>query len=410
LIEVAEAKKGVDFAIITRDANSFRRNVLPILIDLIGSDIVYKAGLSMCELWGHRIHLVGCSDQRSEGKLRGSTLQGALVDEVSIIPESSFIVLLQRVAMHGGRIFGTTNPDSSGHWLKVNFIDDNPDVVTFNFGLLDNPRLGPEERAFLERQHKGVFYRRFIQGEWCLAEGAIYSHFDEQIHVIPRPPGNAKFYLCGVDIGFSNATSFVLVGVNDELNPPLWVESEYYHDPKKQGDKTDSDYAADLMNFCSTRQNIKFIFCDPAALSFKIEMRRSGISIPVRDAVNDVLNGIRTVSSFLACGDLKILKGCTKVIQEMQGYTWDPRSSEKGFDAPIKKFDHSLDALRYAIFSYFGEKTSIKQQQVTPEALEGRSLGYNRGIGPRSGNINLFTNLNEFDPRNSVPDMSARRF
>jgi len=152
LIEVAEAPPG-DMCIITRDANSFRRNVLPILRDLIGMDCVYKAGISLIELWGRKIHLIGCHDARSEGKLRGCTLQAALVDEASLIPESSWIILLQRIAMNNGRIFATTNPDSSMHWLKTGYIDNNPDSITFSFGLLDNPKLAQEEREFLERQH-----------------------------------------------------------------------------------------------------------------------------------------------------------------------------------------------------------------------------------------------------------------
>jgi PBSX family phage terminase large subunit len=248
LIEVAEAPAG-DMAIVTRDQNAFRRNVLPILRDLVGMDCYYRAGISQIDLWGRKIHLIGCHDQRSEGKLRGCTLQGALVDEVSIIPESSWIVLTQRIAMNNGKIFATTNPDSSMHWLKTGYIDDNPDVVTFSFGLLDNPKLKADERSFLERQHRGVFYRRFILGEWCMAQGAIFDFFDTSIHCISKQPANAKFYLCGVDIGFANPTAFTLVGFNDDVSPCLWVEDEFYWDNKKSGSKTDSDFSRDLIKF-----------------------------------------------------------------------------------------------------------------------------------------------------------------
>jgi PBSX family phage terminase large subunit len=355
LVEVTEAPPG-DMAIITRDANSFRRNVLPILHDLIGMDADYKAGLSLIELWGRRIHLVGCHDQRSEGKLRGCTLQAALVDEASLIPESSWIVLLQRIAMNNGRIFATTNPDSSLHWLKTGYIDNNPDVRTFDFGLLDNPRLADEERAFLQRQHRGIWYRRFIKGEWCMAEGAVFDFFDEKIHTIQRPPANAKFHLVGVDIGFTNPSAFILLGCNPDVSPSLWIEAEYYWDSKKQGrQKTDAEYASDLIEFLRGR-NVKFIYIDPAAASFKIEARRAGIQTPIRDAENSVTEGIRTLSSFFSQGDLKIVRSCRNLIGEIQGYCWDSRAAERGEDAPIKRADHAIDALRYGIYSYFGNR------------------------------------------------------
>lgn len=398
LIEVAEAPPG-DMAIITRDANSFRRNVLPILRDLVGMDVNYRAGISQIDLWGRTIHLIGCHDQRSEGKLRGCTLQGALVDEISIIPETSWIVLLQRIAMNKGRVFGTTNPDSSMHWLKTGYIDNNPDVITFNFGLLDNPRLGEDERSFLERQHKGVFYRRFIAGEWCLAEGAIFDFFDEQIHTIPRAPANAKFYLVGVDVGFSNPTAFTMIGFNDDVSPALWVEQEYYYDSKAKGaSKTDSEYAQDLIYFVSTRQNVKFIYVDPAAGSFKTELRRSKIGIPIKDASNDVLDGIRTLSSLLGNGDLKIMPSCKKLIGEVQGYCWDPKAAERGEDAPIKRADHLLDSCCYAIFSHFGNKFSLKEP---PQEVSGRTLGYGKlrqHMGDQYPGPKLI-DMNEYNPR-----------
>ncbi len=361
-------------AIICRDANAFRRNILPILRDLIGMDSVYKAGMSVIEQWGRKIHIIGCHDARSEGKLRGCTLQAALVDEASLIPESSWIVLLQRIAMNNGRIFATTNPDSSQHWLKTGYIDNNPDVTTFYFGLLDNPKLGKEEREFLERQHTGVFYRRFIKGEWCLAEGAVFDFFDEKIHTIQRPPAYAKYHLVGVDVGFTNATSFILLGYNDEAPFPLWVEDEYYWDSKKMGrQKTDAEYATDLRKFVEGR-NVKFIYVDPAAASFKTEIRKAGINqIPIKDADNDVTEGIKMLSSYLSMGDLKILRSCRNLIGEVQGYCWDPKAAEKGEDAPIKRADHGLDALRYAIYTYFGKKQNIVSPSISLEDC--RTLG-----------------------------------
>lgn len=399
-MEVIEAPSG-DMAIICRDANAFRRNILPILRDQIDMDARYKAGISLIELYGRRIHIIGCHDARSEGKLRGCTLQAALVDEASLIPEASWIILLQRIAMNGGRVFATTNPDSPMHWLKTGYIDNNLDSITFSFGLLDNPKLTLEEREFLERQHTGVWYRRFIKGEWCLAEGAIFDFFDEKIHTIQRPPAAAKFYLVGVDVGFTNPTGFTLIGYNDDVSPQIWVEDEYYWNSKKmERQKTDAEYASDLFKFIEGR-NVSFIFVDPAAASFKVEIRRAGIrQIPIRDAINDVSEGIKTLSSFMSMGDLKIVRTCRNLVGEIQGYCWDPKIAEKGEDAPIKRADHLLDSLRYAVFSYFGERRELGSQPLSMEGC--RTLGYrDKGLHDPNeffGNAKTYIS-NHFDPR-----------
>lgn len=345
-------------ACVCRDAFAFRRNILPLIFQMVGDDARYLEGKGLLELWGRKIHVIGAHDTRAEGKIRGATFVGAYVDEASLIPESAWIVLIQRCAMGGARVFATTNPDSPAHWLKRDFIDSNPDVKSFHFNMYDNPVLTEKERDYLSRQHKGLWYKRFVLGEWVLAEGAVYDFFDESIHVIQKQPANAKFYLVGVDIGFSNPTAFVMIGFNDEASPAIWVEKEFYY-KNKSSPKTDSDYAYDLQLFCD-RPNIKFIYIDPAALSFKIEARRAGLNIPIRDANNDVLNGIRSVSAFMSNGDLKIMSNCKNLIAEIGSYCWDTRQTERGEDAPIKKNDHLLDSLRYGIYSYFGQKTDLK--------------------------------------------------
>lgn len=360
-------------AIVCRDAFAFRRNILPLLFQLVGNDIRYLEGKGLVELWGRNLHVIGAHDARSEGKIRGSTFVGAYVDEASLIPESAWIVLVQRCAMGGARIFATTNPDAPGHWLNRDYLEDNPDVASFHFTMLDNPALTEDERNYLSRQHKGIWYKRFVLGEWVLAEGSVFDFFDEKIHLIENIPANAKFYICGVDIGFTNATGFTLIGYNDDVNPSLWVENEYYWDPKKQGTKTDYDYAQDLISFISTRYNVKFVYVDPAAGSFKSELKRSDINVPVRDAENSVLDGVRTMCTLLSSGDLKIMSTCKNLIREIQSYTWDPKASEKGYDAPIKRSDHLVDSCRYALFSYFGNrniKTKTNVEQHQPEKYQ----------------------------------------
>lgn len=344
-----------EYCMISRTYDSFKRNILPLLTNMIGADVHYYAGKREMVIWQKMIHIVGADDARSESKIRGSTFSGAYVDEATIIPESVFKMLISRCAMGGARIFATTNPDGPNHWLKKDFIEGNPDVMSWKFTLEDNPRLTKEEADYLKRQYKGVWYDRFIGGQWVQAEGAIYDFFDTNIHVISHPPSYAEYYIVGIDYGTTNACSFVSVGINRSTFPNMWVEDVYYYDSKKlQRQKTDSEYAADLAKFISGK-NVRAIYVDPSAASFKLELRRSGIE-NLFEAENNVLDGIRFVADYLSNGTIKICQKCKVLIDEIQGYIWDAKSQVLGVDRPLKENDHSIDALRYCIYTHFFSK------------------------------------------------------
>lgn len=365
LKELAHGPKG-EYCIISRTYDSFRRNLLPQLTHMIGSECKWYAGKREMTICGRKIFVVGADDERSESKIRGSTFSGAYVDEATIIPETVFRMLISRCAMGGARIFATTNPDSPYHWLKRDYLDGNPDVKSWDFTLYDNPQLLDEERDYLTRQYKGLWYQRFILGKWVQAEGSIYDFFDPAVHVIEFPRSLAEYYIVGVDYGTTNPTAMVMVGVNRNSHPNLWVEKEYYYDSKvHQRQKTDSEYAHDLVRFIDGRA-IKAVYVDPAAASFKLELFKQNVQ-SVLDAENEVIDGIRLVGDYLNNGDLKICKACNNLIKEMQSYVWDDKSAKTGVDKPKKVNDHAVDALRYAIYSHFFGKN---RTSMTPKDVE----------------------------------------
>lgn len=365
LKELTYGPKG-EYCIITRTYDSFKRNLLPQLTRMIGSDVKYYSGKREMVIFKKTIHIVGADDERAESKIRGPTFSGAYVDEATIIPESVFKMLISRCAMGGAKIFATTNPDSPFHWLKKDYLTDNPDVKSWKFTLEDNPELTQDEKEYLRRQYKGIWFQRFIEGRWVQAEGAIYDFFDTSVHCIDHPPGNAEFYIVGVDYGTTNPCAFSLIGINRSRYPNMWVEQVYYWDSRaKQRQKTDSEYADDLAKFIQGKP-VKAIYIDPSAASFKLELSRNGVS-HLYDAENEVIDGIRLVSKFLSNGTLKICRNCQELIKEIQGYVWDSKSQKTGQDRPLKVSDHAVDSIRYALFSHFFGK---EQSRMTAQDLD----------------------------------------
>ena len=354
LKELTHGPQG-EYCITTMTYDTFKRNILPQLVRNIGSDVSYYAGKREINLWGKTVHIVSADDERAESKIRGSTFSGAYVDETTIIPESFFRQLIARCLMGNSKIFCTTNPDSPYHWLKRDFLTNNPDVKSWQFTLEDNPELAEGEIDYLTRQYKGLWHQRFIQGLWVQAEGAIYDFFDPLIHCIDFAPPNAEYFIVGVDYGTTNPCAFTLIGINKNIYPNMWVESIYYYDSKvKQRQKTDTEYAMDLKAFVSGRV-VKAIYIDPSAASFKLECSRHDIP-NLYDAENEVLDGIRQVAKYLNNGTLKICRSCDELIKEFQSYVWDSKCAISGIDKPLKQSDHLLDSARYALYSHFFNK------------------------------------------------------
>jgi len=352
---VADAPPG-ELLMAGKTTRSLYRNVIKPMGDLLGRDMKYYPGKGELELWGRTIFLIGANDERAEGVIRGMTCAGAYLDEITLLPESFFTMLLSRMSVTGAKLFGSTNPDAPRHWFKVKYLDrrNELDIAVFRFMIEDNPSLDPMYVSALKMEYVGLWYKRYILSQWVMAEGAIYDFFDEEEHCVHRFP-KAKFRVAGVDYGTSNPTAFGLYGVDFTRKTKIWKEKEYYYDPTMSGrQKTDLEFALDLRDFVKGK-NVRHIFVDPSAASFKLQCKRKGV-LGIKDADNDVIDGIRTTSSMLKNGSYKIGDNCKKNIEQKGGYVWDPKQQKYGIDAPVKVEDHTQDEERYVLHSMFGTR------------------------------------------------------
>lgn len=332
-----------------RTLDTLKRNVL----DLIPEAKVWW-GSREADIFGRKVYLGGAHDARSEGKIRGLTVGAAYGDELTLWPQSYFTMLLSRLRRKGALLIGTTNPDAPRHWLKTDFLD-RPELNLrrFHFQLEDNPFLPSEYVEELKKEYTGLWYRRFILGEWVIAEGAIYEGWDDARYVLERLPAGVEIdrWWVGVDYGTA-ASAFVALLGGLGSDGRVYVLSELRWDPKQERrQKTDAEYVADVISWITAHGvSPEYVFVDPSAASF-IEalwrdLRRVGLG-GVMAAENAVLDGIRTCASALHADRVRVLSSCTGLIGEFPGYTWDPRAQDRGEDAPLKQDDHSLDAWRY---------------------------------------------------------------
>lgn len=370
-----------EMAIIGKTEDALKRNVISELVRLIGSDVKYYSGKREVVLWDRKIYVIGANDDRAEGKIRGMTLAGALIDEGTLIPENFFKMLLSRLSIDGARLFCTTNPDSPFHWLKRDFLNraEELDLEQFHFVLDDNPSLSDEYKNNLKREYQGLWYKRFIDGEWVLAEGSIYDFFDESIHCVEFPPAIGQSYIVGIDYGTTNPCSFELLGYNPDKYPNMWFDKEYYWCSKEHlRQKTDAEYCDDLKKFIHGYP-VRAVLIDPSAASFIAECRKQGVQNIV-ECNNDVLDGIRFMSQMLTNGTLKVAKRCSNLIKEFGTYVWDEQAAQRGEEKPKKVNDHSVDAARYAIMYFFDKNLGNETTAATLRDRYNKAMGLDNGL------------------------------
>jgi PBSX family phage terminase large subunit len=362
-----------------KNKGSIYKNILIDLFEIVGKEN-YSYNQQSGELWlfGKQFFCMGAQDEGAAASILGMTIGIAVCDEIVKYPRSFVMQLFLRMSPTGSRLYATTNPDNPYHYLKTEVIDNPkfaPDLTVLEFTLDDNPNIDEDEKRRIKASQVGVFYLRFILGRWVAAEGAIYRDcwpkvdLYEADKIIPSIYGWGGYvdHLVFCDVGTANPQVY-LEAIDDGRG--LWIDREYYWDSNKEmRQKTGREYADDLQAWLSPegyrdsngilsmsrvmRRNQPRIVVDPAAADFRLELTSRGFW--VIEANNDVLDGIRRVSSVMSRGLLHVNNECEHLIREAPGYIWDEKALKVGDEQPVKTADHSLDALRYGCMEVYSD-------------------------------------------------------
>lgn len=337
------------FGVCGKTIASLRRNVLSELLPklkALGFRCTEKRTENLLRIsyGGHtnEFYIFGGRDEGSASLIQGITFAGVLMDEVALMPRSFVEQACARCSVSGSRLWFNCNPEGPYHWFYNEWIlqAEQRDCLYLHFTMQDNPSLSPQIRQRYERLYTGVFYRRFILGQWVAAEGRVYDFFEPSM-ARPVPDGRFEQWYISCDYGTVNPASFGLWG----LQAGVWYRvEEFYFDSRKQmRQMTDAEYAAALRNLAGQR-TIRAVIVDPSAASFIELLRRE--SWTVKKAENDVLSGIRHTSDYLKSGKLVICDTCRDCLREIEEYVWDTKA---GKDAVRKSHDHAMDDMRYFV-------------------------------------------------------------
>lgn len=298
----------------------------------------------------NRFYCFGGKDESSYTLIQGVTLAGVMLDEVALMPRSFVEQALARCSVMGAKLWFSCNPENPRHWFRQEWLlkCDEKNALHLHFEMDDNPALDEETKARYKTMYSGIFYQRYILGQWVMSEGVIYDMFSQTENTFR--PGEEPVYMksvsqrtIAIDYGTANPMRFLDIYDDQDI---IRVVREYSWDSrKKHRQKTDKEYADDLEGFIGDEQAA--IIVDPSAASFIAELRSRGLYVV--PAKNDVLDGIRKTASMIQRRKIKISTVCEEIMNEMGVYMWDEKAAQAGKEQPIKQNDHSLDALRYYV-------------------------------------------------------------
>ena len=290
-------------------------------------------------------YVFGGKDESSYQLIQGVTLAGVLLDEVALMPESFVNQALARCSVEGAKYWFNCNPEGPTHWFYREWILD-PEhkhhALHLHFLLDDNPSLSDAKKREYYNDYSGVFYDRYILGKWVAAEGLIYPDVANGLGIVDPEPHDYAQYCISIDYGTLNPFSAGLYG----LCKGIWYRfDEYYHSGREtRRQLTDAEYYTEIEKLAGDRP-VSEIIIDPSAASMIAEIKKHG-KFSVRQANNEVVDGIRETAAAFKSGRLRVTKNCSGAIMEFSAYRWDDKKQE---DKPVKENDHAMDEIRYFV-------------------------------------------------------------
>jgi PBSX family phage terminase large subunit len=372
---VATMPENAEFLMTGKTITSLKRNCLGLLQDLVGkNNFTYTISSKSGKLFGRTIWLEGANDDRAESKIRGMTLAGAYVDELTQIPEDFYKMLLSRLSVKNAKLYATTNPDTPSHWVKSDIIDnDEIDKKVWEFKFDDNEILKRENEEYFEQlkreyQSMGdVFYQRFILGLWVLAEGLIYKQFANNTEMFLKDSAvneygeklNFLIISIGIDYGATKGeTEFKATGIT-----PYFKEVWTIDEMKLAGLYTPKEIYEAFISFYKRVVNdygkVTHCFADYGALGQVLtyglnkSLQENHIPLQVQDCIKGkIIDRIYMDQMLFAQGRRFILKKCPYLIEAYQQAVWDEKKPDTRLDDGTTPID-DLDASEYSMFPFY---------------------------------------------------------
>lgn len=225
------------------------------------------------------------------------------------------------------------------HWL--NRIKIKESTYFFKTTYKDNPFLPKviiESIEELKNTNKSL-WTIYGLGEQAVIEGVVFENWN----IIEKMPNNIRNHKIGMDFGFSNdPTAIIEVAIQGNdiyLNEICYQTKMLTHEIIEE-----------------LKQLPKYkVIADSQDPRLITEIHRAGINIHgIKKYGGSIKSGILAMQSM----KMYVTKQSDNLIKEFKNYTYAQDKDGKWLKEPIDKFNHAIDAIRYAVLDDFGTAKS----------------------------------------------------
>lgn len=338
--------------------STIERNVLRPMRDKFGSRLVGNINNeNKVKLFGEECYALGAEKVNQVSKIQGASIKYLYGDEVVKWAKEVFDMLKSRLDQEYSIADLTGNPEQATHWFKE-FLESNADIYCQEYTIFDNIFLPETFVKNLCKEYEGtVLYNRYILGQWCNAEGLIYTRFaNEPTKYIWNKKKEDGTYdlpsgmtIIGIDYGGTKSgQAFVCTRISSDYKQVIVLGSE-----KHMGDIDPDDLENLEIEFAKKMMykyncDIDYMLPDNEEVvlirGLKRRVQEMGWSTIVRgctkEPINDRIDCGRTMISY---GILYYIEEeCKTFVDALSSALWDDDAKE---DTRLDDFTTDIDTI-----------------------------------------------------------------
>lgn len=225
---------------------------------------------------------------------------------------------------------------------KTIFIDYNPsnswyvdqlrlrnDFIEFHSTYKDNNFLTDEQvREIESKKNDKRFWTVYGLGLFAAGDGVVFPEFD----IVDDYQFTNPTY--GMDWGFIDPTTLVKIEISGDK---LYVDEMLYKS------RLSVDEIVKYMTDIKRNETIIADNAEPQIIQY---IFKKGYNIkPTVKGKNSIMEGIKLISDYKIC----VTKRSLNLIDELRNYCYETDLNGNYLDKPVDKFNHAIDALRYAV-------------------------------------------------------------
>jgi len=254
------------------------------------------------------------------------------------------------------RLTMSFNPIIKSHWIYTEYFagvgwqDDQTeyrdrDIVILKTWYKHNRFLTEQDIADLENEEDEYFYKVYTLGDWGVLGDIIFTNWEiadltEQMQLFDNLRD-------GQDFGYSSDPAAYIKSHYDKKHKTIYVIDELF--------QTGLDNEALAENLKSL-VGYRAVICDSAEPKSIDELKKYGINArPALKGPDSVRHGIQWLQKHKIVVDRR----CVNLIRELEQYHWKKDKWGESLPIPVDRYNHGIDALRYAYSNDMIERSVI---------------------------------------------------